>query len=128
MKWRKVSAVLSDLLAEAVVPFPSVKKIMFGSPAYFVNENMFAGVHQETIMIRLSEADRQELKSAYDEASPFEPMPGRPMREYMAVPATLYDDAKAFAVWLERAHSYAAALPPKAGTAKASRKKNPPWV
>ena len=41
---------------------------MFGSVTFFVNNNMFAGVHEDNVILRLSEADRQETFSSY---SPF---------------------------------------------------------
>ncbi len=34
---------------------------MFGCPAYFANGNMFAGVHQSSLMLRLPEDERAEV-------------------------------------------------------------------
>jgi TfoX/Sxy family transcriptional regulator of competence genes len=53
---------------------------MFGYPAVFVNGNLFAGLHQENFILRLSEAHRTALCSQHG-AQLFEPMPGRRMRE-----------------------------------------------
>lgn len=55
MPWKKANKELSDFLDGALSSFKCQKKIMFGSPAYFVNTNMFTGVFQDDIFIRLSE-------------------------------------------------------------------------
>ena len=62
---------------------------MFGCPVFFVNSNMFSGVFEDDIFIRLSEKDRKELFSKYDEAAPFEPMKGRKMKEYVVLPESI---------------------------------------
>ena len=120
MQWKKVSEGLSAVMDEAVAPFESVKRKMFGCPAYFTNENMFAGVFADSIFIRLSEKDREELQAAFDEAAPFEPVPGHVMKEYMALPEPVVADREALHDWLERSWQYARSLPPKE---KKSRKK-----
>jgi TfoX/Sxy family transcriptional regulator of competence genes len=124
MAWKKVSPELSQILAEAMAAFPAQKKIMFGCPAYFVNGNMFAGVHQDSVMIRLSGADQNELQRQNDEVSHFEPMPGRPMKEYLVLPISLLEDAREFSHWLQRSFDYASSLPPK--QAKAGQNKPRP--
>ena len=113
MAWKKVSPELSQMLAEALAAFPAQKKTMFGCPAYFVHGNMFAGVHQDHLMIRLSEADQSELMRHNDEVGRFEPMPGRPMREYLVLPVSLLEDTPEFSRWLRRSFEYASSLPPK---------------
>jgi TfoX/Sxy family transcriptional regulator of competence genes len=129
MAWKKASPEMSDLLAEAVAPFPAEMRRMFGFPAYFANGNMFTGVFEDTIILRLSDQDRAELVAVYDEAAPFEPMAGRPMREYVVLPEGLLSDAAAFHDWLERSFSWASGLPPKetkAAKAKRSEPERPP--
>lgn len=122
MKWKKVSEELSDLLADALVDFDCNKRMMFGCPAYFVNNNMFTGVHQDNIMIRLSESDRSAIQTKYDEAQPFEPMKGRVMKEYMLVPESLYNDSEEFNSWLNKSFEYASSLPPKKPKKKGKKK------
>jgi TfoX/Sxy family transcriptional regulator of competence genes len=104
MAWKKVSAELRELLEESMLSFDCQKRFMFGSPTYFVNNNMFAGIHQDTIIIRLSEKDREEVLSTYDEAMPFEPMEGRIMKEYIALPESVYKNADIFRGWLDRSY------------------------
>jgi hypothetical protein len=54
-----------------------------------------------------------------DGAKIFEPMPGRPMREYVAVPPQVMADKKKLATWVSRALDYGRSLKPK------SRASNP---
>jgi TfoX/Sxy family transcriptional regulator of competence genes len=78
-----------------------------------VNGNMFTGLHQENMMLRLSEKDRAELL-AVKGAAPFEPMPGRAMKEYVVVPQTMLKKPAELKQWLARSFAYASSLPPKA--------------
>jgi len=114
MTWRKPSEDLVALLdevvpqGEAAVEF----KPMFGGPCYWCGGNMFAAVHQESIIVRLGEQDRAELL-AVPGAHLFEPMEGRPMREYVVFPDVLTADKGALRGWLGKGLAYAASLPPK---------------
>ncbi|MFC6288064.1 TfoX/Sxy family protein [Nocardioides sp. GCM10027113] len=95
-----------DLVPEA----PGVEvKPMFGSLGAFVNGNMFAGLFGTDVGVRLDEATRADLE-AVEGSGPFGP-PGRPMREYVALPASLDDDQAS--AWVERARAHVATLPPK---------------
>jgi TfoX/Sxy family transcriptional regulator of competence genes len=113
LKWKKVSTELSMLLANALEGKPVQKRIMFGCPAYFVNNNMFTAMHQDNIVIRLSEDGRTEISAKYDESEPFEPMKGRVMKEYIVIPETLYNDPDEFDFWLNQSYEYASSIPPK---------------
>ena len=55
MAWKKVSPEMCDLLEEALAGFDKDKRQMFGCPAYFINDNWFAGVHEDNVLIRLDE-------------------------------------------------------------------------
>jgi len=113
MTWKKPSEDLSKFLDEKISSFNVTKKKMFGCPVYFVNDNMLTGVFQDDIFIRLSEPDRLELVSKYDEASKFEPIKGRIMKEYLVLPEILYNDPEKFQEWLNRSYHYALSLPSK---------------
>ncbi|MBI4288666.1 MAG: TfoX/Sxy family protein [Chloroflexi bacterium] len=112
MEWEKASPELSRLLDAATKPFACQKKTMFGAPVYVVGGNMFAGVHADSIFIRLSEPDRKEI-AALHATSPFEPVKGHVMKEYVSLTQAVYRDEKAMQAWLERAFEFARALPPK---------------
>lgn len=123
MAWKKVSPETSGLLERALSGFDSEKKQMFGCPAYFVNSNWFAGAHEENILVRLSESDREDIFSRYDEAHVFEPFEGRKMKEFVVLPESLVHDREEFRVWLDRAYDYARSMPPKEKKPKKKRVK-----
>ena len=117
-KWRPAPAALIQQFGRAVEGLPAVEpRKMFGYPAVFVNGNMFAGLFQDSVVLRLSAEDRGTLPGA----TPFEPMPGRPMREYVVAPTSVVDSTLQLRTWLERARSFAAALPAKQSATKAAR-------
>jgi len=111
--WRKPLAELVDRFHEAVAGIEGVEvRRMFGFPAAFIGGNMTAGLHQDTVMVRLPAAEREERIAAG--WSLFEPMPGRPMREYVALPPAVSADVEATRRWIERAAAHVRTLPPKA--------------
>ncbi len=84
---------------------------MFGYPAAFVNGNMAAGLHQDRLVLRLDEKDRAALMKLG--GTQFEPMPGRPMREYVVAPSDFTKRTAELKRWLGRSVAYAARLPAK---------------
>jgi len=70
------------------------------------------GVHQDDIFIRLSDRDRTEFLEP-DEARQFEPMPGRPMKEYVILPPVLLEDPAGLEKWIDKSLAYVAGLPAK---------------
>jgi TfoX/Sxy family transcriptional regulator of competence genes len=122
MDWRRASESLKSAFAEALPDDPRVeRKQMFGYPCAFVNGNMFAGVHQEILYLRLGEQERATLLDQPG-SGPFEPMPGRAMREYVAAPTSLVADPDHLRDWMARAFHYGASLPPKSGSGSATKK------
>jgi TfoX/Sxy family transcriptional regulator of competence genes len=98
---------------EAVEKLPGVvARKMFGYPAAFTKGQMFAALFQSSCILRLDEKGRAEFAKKHG-GKAFEPVPGRPMREYMAVPEDVLASAAGFSGWLLRARAYAASLPPK---------------
>ena len=117
-RWTKAPPALIEAFAAALPDDPRVeRRSMFGYPAAFVNGQMFSGLHQDDWMLRLGEAERAKLL-ALPGAKPFEPMPGRPMREYAVLPPALHTDRRAARRWLAKALAYASALPPKTSRTK----------
>ena len=117
MKWQKSSQWLVDLFESMMPGPPAVQRKMFGYPAGFVNGNMFMGLFQESMILRLSTGPREEFLKVHD-ARIFEPMAGRPMREYVSVPQPLMRDTKELASWVAKALEYGASLKPKSSAAK----------
>ncbi|HVN39075.1 MAG TPA: TfoX/Sxy family protein [Myxococcota bacterium] len=98
------------------------RRPMFGFPCAFTGGRLFAGLHQADILVRLDEADREKLL-AEPGARVFEPMAGRPMREYVLVPPSLHADQRALRGWIARALEFTAAMPAKKGASKKAKKK-----
>jgi len=112
--WEKSSPDLLNLFGELAPKDPRVEqKKMFGWPSCFVNGNLFAGLHKESMLFRLSEKD-QVIFLKLDGAAEFEPMPGRKMKGYATLSNALTRDRKELAMWMGRALAYAAELPAKA--------------
>lgn len=90
----------------------AVPMAMFGQVGATIADHMFAGTFEDQIVVRLPEAERAMFARMFGGGA-FEPMPGRPMREYVAASAdVLHDDATLLA-WMKRAAAYARTLPPK---------------
>jgi hypothetical protein len=98
---------------EAVLAgFPdAARKPMFGYPAAFVGGNLATSLFHDRWIVRLAPS---ELPDAIDRgATPFEPMPGRPMKGFVAVPKADVDDDTAIRAWVERGLATARSLPAK---------------
>jgi len=110
--FRKSPPELVARFAELASQAPdAVRKQVFGYPALVIGGNMFMALHQDSLILRLSEDDRTEFVERFG-PSTFEPMPGRPMREYVVVPAAIVDGT-AVDDWIARALAYVNRLPPK---------------
>ncbi len=120
-KWQAAPAEMVSTFERAMadVPQAQVRK-MFGYPAAFVNGQLFAGLFQDKMFLRLS-ADDLALCLKSKGAAPFEPMPGRPMRAYAVVPRSVLKSKAQLNGWLGKAFAYASTLPPKEKPTKARR-------
>ena len=126
--WTKSSPELLTLFAALAPKNPSVEqKKMFGYPCCSLNGNLFAGSHQQHILFRLDEPSRTELLRNPN-ASIFEPIPGRPMKDYVALSDPLSADRRTLKKWMARALDYASRLPKKQKKAKTTTKKPPTQV
>ncbi len=112
-KWIKAPDALVDLFNRVTGDLAGVQiRKMFGYPAAFVSGQMFSGLFQSSMILRLSEQDRALFLDKHG-ARLFEPMPGRVMREYVVVPETLLRSEDGLASWLMKGLGYVKALPPK---------------
>ena len=110
--WRKARPEDIERFQEATAGIEGLEpRKMFGYPAVFTGGNMVAGLYQDMVMVRLPDAERQDRLDAG--WALFEPMPGRPMREYVAVPAEVFADVDETRAWIEKATAYVRTLPPK---------------
>jgi TfoX/Sxy family transcriptional regulator of competence genes len=121
MPWKKANRELIDILEKHLFGYQCDRRLMFGAPTYFVNGNMFAGVHEDTIILRLSETDLKSIFSQFEDVKPFTPMGAHVMKEYATLPKGIAEKEDALKSWLERSYKYASSLPPK--IAKHSLKK-----
>ncbi len=85
---------------------------MFGNLSGFVNGNMFMGLLGNDVFLRLSNEDREELLKV-EGASIFEPMKGRPMKEYVVIPKTWWVQPEMMKSWSSRSLGWAKKLPKK---------------
>lgn len=88
------------------------RRLMFGYPSFVLHGNMFAGLFRRTVVLRLGEADRDEIAASIG-AVPFEPVPGRRMTGFVELPESAALDAPVLAEWVGRAFAHAQSMPPK---------------
>jgi len=111
MAWKKSPPELIAAFEKAKPSGPSVTaRPMFGYPALFLNGNMFAGTYQDKIIVRLGE---ERTIAGAKTAKTFEPMPGRPMKEYVVVPDAVTTNPAKLRAWVDQAYVYAKKLPAK---------------
>lgn len=90
----------------------ATERPMFGQLAAFFAGHLFFGVFGDQVFVRLGEADRAAAVTQLG-ATPFAPLPERPMREYVVLPTATLARPEAAAPWVRRAAKFAAGLPPK---------------
>lgn len=108
MPWKMSSPQLVDMFAAALPDNPRVeRRKMFGYPAAFVNGTMFAGLHQDDVVVRLPEEQKEMLLR--EGGRRWEPMPGRFMKVYLLLPSDV--EQAPLSRWLERSFVHVASLP-----------------
>ena len=125
MKWVKAPDELKTLLDKAIEEIDCEKKLMFGYPAYFIRGNMFAGLFQDLVFLRLSPDQALRLKKQHQSLAALEPMPGRPMKEYFVLPRELYARENLFTETAMEAANYVRTLPEKTKSNKRKRAGTP---
>jgi TfoX/Sxy family transcriptional regulator of competence genes len=118
-KFAKAPEEMVRLFENALKDFPmATQRKMFGYPCAFVNGNMFTGLFQEEMFLRLSDEDRAAIRKEYGTPL-FEPIPGRPMRNYVLVPHYVLKSPRLLRTWLTKGMQYAKSLPPKVKKSRA---------
>ena len=122
MKWIKAPEELKSLIENAMEGIECEKRPMFGYPCYFINRNMFIGLFQDQLFIRLSDSQLSSLKLKPGLAliANLEPMPGRPMKDYFVLPKEIYTSSRIFKEIIRTSAEHTRQLAPKA---KKSNKK-----
>jgi TfoX/Sxy family transcriptional regulator of competence genes len=110
-KWGHAPAAWVELFNEIAEGLGEPRK-MFGYPCAFVNGNMFAGLFETGLFLRLPETERVALMKLKG-AAPFEPLPGRIMREYVVAPPDMVQHPAVAAKWIRKAFDYGSSLPVK---------------
>jgi TfoX/Sxy family transcriptional regulator of competence genes len=122
VKLQKSPPELVELFASVMPGPPATERKMFGFPAGFVNGNMFMGLFQDEMILRLPEDARHELIKKRG-GKPFEPMPGRAMKEYVSVPRAMMKNRQELEAWVSRSLEYGSSLKPKTKTKKTTKPK-----
>lgn len=89
----------------------AARKKMFGYPAAFVGGNMATGLFADHWVVRLPDDEIEAARAAG--AGSFEPLPGKPMKAFVVIPADDVADDARIGAWVERGLARAAALPAK---------------
>lgn len=112
-KWKPAphEAIVAFEGATSGLPGAEPRK-MFGYSCVFAKGNMFAGLHEAGLVLRLPDEQRTEFLRLKG-AKQFEPMPGRVMREYVVVPKVLLNAPEQLRAWVEKSLDYVLSLPAK---------------
>jgi TfoX/Sxy family transcriptional regulator of competence genes len=112
-KWKPAPAELITRFEASVSLFPGIRqRRMFGYPAAFVNGHLFAGLFENRMVLKLPAESRSKLLEIPG-AARFEPIPGRPMGEFVVVPPSLVRNRTRLRPWLESAYAYVKSFRPK---------------
>lgn len=95
------------------------RKTLFGYPCGFVNGYMTVGLHADDLFVRLP-FDEQTPLLKLKGGGHLEVMPGRPMSEYVILPASVRSKKTDLKKWVERAVDHARQMPPRAKKPKRS--------
>lgn len=110
-------------LFEAALPAGAESKKMFGGLCAMVNGQMACGIFGRGFLAKLS-PDDQARALAIRGAEPFDPMGGRPMKDTVLFPESVFVEPAELRAWLAKAVAYTKSLPEKkAKPAKKAAKK-----
>lgn len=86
-------------------------KKMFGGICHLIQGNMFGGVYQSSLILRLGVDGADEVWN-HPHVRPFD-ITGRPMKGWIMVEKAGFESDEELSRWLERAKAFALTLPPK---------------
>jgi TfoX/Sxy family transcriptional regulator of competence genes len=109
VKFSKSPAWLVQLFDALQPEVGGTRRQMFGYPCAFENGQLFSGLFADGLFVRLGEGAHALVPGGM----PFEPMKGRPMKQYAVLPAAMLEDEEAVKSWMQRGLEYARSLPAK---------------
>lgn len=114
-KMLKFSPELSEVLEKKLQAYGyDVKKQkMFGHEVFFLNGYMFTGANKSGIFVHIGKDARDAALEKDTGVSPFEPMEGTVMHEYLLLNEPAYSDEEQLKKWLDLSGQYLLSLPPK---------------
>ena len=119
MSWSDPEPALIALFDAAVCADPRVeRRTLFGCPAAFVGGHLAGTVFRDQLVLKLGASELGALHEGRAPV-PFEPLPGRRMRELYVVPRGVVADRRTLARWVASALERIAAWPPKDVRARA---------
>ena len=109
--FRQPDPVMLERVEASLSSRPVSSRKMFGTTAWFLeaNRQMFASVWGDGVCVRVGAEEANNLVER-GEASRFDPLGGRPMREYVVVEAEELAEDNELNAWLERGEAFAATL------------------
>jgi hypothetical protein len=112
--FRQSPPALAEQFRKAMASYPEAKvRMVFGCPCAFIRGNMITGLFGDEWFVRLPPEQRSGLLRVKG-AHPFEPMPGRPLREQVVLPASIVGSPAKLQAYIEKAVVHGRSLPPKA--------------
>ena len=94
------------------------KKKMFGHETFFTNGYMFTGANVDGIFVHVGRESRDRALQERTGVSPFKPMEGMVMKEYLLLEEPVCSDEPQLKEWLDSSYTYLNGLPPKSGKKK----------
>ncbi|MEE4262632.1 MAG: TfoX/Sxy family protein [Desulfobacteraceae bacterium] len=89
----------------------TTNKKMFGGVCHLISGNMFCGVHEDLLILRLGEETSRGAMTA-EHVREFD-ITGKPMKGWVMVAEKGYQNDKDLKDWLEKAKKFANTLPAK---------------
>jgi len=89
------------------------RREVFGHLSCVLHGNMFMGLYEGSLVLRLAEPDRTEFLRRYG-GGLFEPLPGRAVKEFVVVPPALVGTGE-IEDWVRRSLAYTEQLAPRDG-------------
>lgn len=111
--WEKSPSKLVDSFYHVMEAFPDAElRKMFGYPCAFFNGNMFVGLHESNMAVRLDAESREKaLQEGW--GCIFAPMAGRVMKEYVALSEEMINNKDALREIITKSFSYVKTIPAK---------------